>query len=55
MNRRNSMSKTVTAVIMLTLLFSVVAGLTPSTISGEETTSKAFTHTVFGELASSTG
>ena len=41
--------------ITLTLLFSAVAVLTPSATSGEETTSKDFTHTVFGEYASSTG
>ena len=54
MDRRNSMSKTVTAIVMLTLLFSAVAGLTPSTISGEEANSEAFTHTVFGEAALAT-
>jgi hypothetical protein len=50
-DRRNSMSKTVTAIVILILLFSAAAGLTPSTISGEEANSKTFTHTVFGEAA----
>jgi hypothetical protein len=47
MDRRNSMSKTVTAIAMLTLLFSAVAGLIPSTVG-------AYTHTVLAEYASST-
>ena len=44
---RNSMSKTVTAIVMLTLLFSAVAGLIPSTAG-------AYTHTVFAEFAAAT-
>jgi len=38
----------------LTLLFSTVAVLTPSTTSGEEAAFDDLTHTVFGEYASST-
>jgi hypothetical protein len=47
MDRRNSMSKTVTAIVMLTLLFSIGAGLIPSTAG-------AYTHTILAEYASST-
>lgn len=54
MDRRNSMSKTVTAIAMLTLLFSTVAGLTPSTASSEETDFDLYTHTILGENASAT-
>ncbi len=55
MNIKNNLRKKIQyIVIILTLLFSTAAGLTPSTISGEETDSKDFTHAVFGELASTT-
>lgn len=47
MDRRNSMSKTGAAIVMLTLLFSAVAGLIPSTAG-------AYTHTPFAEDASAT-
>jgi hypothetical protein len=54
MDRRNSVSKTVTAIVMLTLLFSTIAGLTPSTASGEDSASDVYTHTVFAENGSAT-
>lgn len=41
--------------ITLTLLFSTVAVLTPSTTWGEEAAFDKLTHTIFGEYASSTG
>jgi hypothetical protein len=54
MYRRNGISKTVTATLMLTLLFSAVAGLTPSTVSAEDFDFAAYTHTVFAENGSAT-
>lgn len=54
MDRRNSVSKTVTAIAMLTLLFSTVAGLTPLTASAEDFDFTAYTHTVFAENGSAT-
>jgi hypothetical protein len=54
MSRRNSVSKTVTAIVMLTFLFSAVAGLIPSTASSEETAFDLYTHTVFAEAGSAT-
>jgi hypothetical protein len=47
MERRNSMSKTAIAIVMLTILFSAVAGLIPSTAG-------AYTHTPFAEDATAT-
>jgi hypothetical protein len=47
MSRRNSGSKTAITIVMLTLLFSAVAGFLPSTAG-------AYTHTVFGEYATTT-
>ena len=43
------------ATIILALLFSTVALLTPSKTSGEEAAFNGFTHTVFAENATDTG
>jgi len=42
------------AVVILTLLFSTITALTPSTASGEEATLTDFTHTPFVESGSAT-
>lgn len=49
MNKKNDRSKIVAFTVILTWLFSAVAGLTPSATSGEGATSDAFTHTVLAE------
>jgi thiol-disulfide isomerase/thioredoxin len=54
MSVKNNLSKTFTAGVMLILLFSTLAGLTPSAASGGAVASDSSTHTVFAEFGTAT-
>lgn len=54
MNIKSEPGKIVLAAVILTFLFSTVAGLTPSATSGEAAFSDTFTHTIFAEYATTT-
>lgn len=54
MNVKNKLGKVGASVLILVFLFSVSAGLMPSTTCGSEAASDTFTHSVFAEFGTAT-
>jgi len=54
MKRKNALANVVFTSLTLTLILSVLAGLTPLSASSEEDPAGAFTHSVFAEFGTAT-